>query len=373
MFSARKLHAILCLMSLHLERILVHLFYYMEHGMSLKLRDGVYHWRKQVNGHKFSQSTKTADFKMAQHIASLLEADAVRSIVLMGTKPVLLHSVIKAFLDSKAGTPGAANAEVHLRHFLALPNIKMNELTLDQVNGVIAKRRASGTSHNTLCCCTGYWNALVAFATKQKWTTAVRLPPMNPTKTRIRAITVEEERALFAAIDPAAKYPGKCAINDKAKQDNTDLLIALFALGCRLTEATKMTWSQVNLESRQVLVIRVKGGIDGTLVMTDRLYEMLKRRKATATDQWVFPTKCVSANDYAWFSEAVERAGISQAGGRTTLHTIRHSCATRWLSKLNLIEVQQMLGHKNIASTMIYAHIEVSTVAKRAAEILNAL
>lgn len=61
--------------------------------MALTERKGIWHWRKVVQGHRFAKSTKTGDKKLAEQIAALWEADAIKEVVLKGTKPVLLHSV----------------------------------------------------------------------------------------------------------------------------------------------------------------------------------------------------------------------------------------------------------------------------------------
>lgn len=148
--------------------------------MALKLINGVYHWRKMVDGHSFSKSTKTADKKVAEQMAVMWEADALKTVLIQGTKPVNLHAVIKAFTDARVNTPSHRNSIQHLRHFRdGLPNIRMSELTQAQIAEVVAKRRAGGISHNTAVVMVSYWNAAVKFAEDQKWTTAPRLPKLK--------------------------------------------------------------------------------------------------------------------------------------------------------------------------------------------------
>lgn len=257
--------------------------------MALEERKGIWYCRKTINGVPFGKSTKTGDKREAERIAAIWEAEAVREIVLQGTKPVTLHSVIKALLDVRAGTGSHANAEVHLRHFLKLPNIKMSEVTLQQLQGVINKRREAGVAHNTLAVTVSYWNALCKFAEERKWTTAIKLPRIQSVKTKLRFLSAAEEAVLFAAIDPNAQYKGKTARSDKARQDNSDLLLMLIHTGCRYREVARMQWSQVDLQTHRLTVYRVKGGVDNTLVVSDKLHAMLTRRASTATDEWVFP------------------------------------------------------------------------------------
>ena len=52
---------------------------------------------------------------------------------------------------------------------------------------------------------------------------------------------------------------------------------------------------------------------------------------------------------------ATQKAGIAK---HVTVHTLRHSFATHLLMNgVNIREIQGLLGHKNVDTTMIYTHV----------------
>lgn len=67
---------------------------------------------------------------------------------------------------------------------------------------------------------------------------------------------------------------------------------------------------------------------------------------------------------------AVKRAGIAK---HVTVHTLRHCFATHLLMNgVNIREVQDLLGHKNVETTMIYTHVirDMSNAPKSPLDIL---
>ena len=69
-------------------------------------------------------------------------------------------------------------------------------------------------------------------------------------------------------------------------------------------------------------------------------------------------------------SEAVKKAGIVK---HATVHTLRHSFATHFLlNGVNIREVQELLGHSHVETTMIYTHVirNMSNIPKSPLDIL---
>jgi len=67
---------------------------------------------------------------------------------------------------------------------------------------------------------------------------------------------------------------------------------------------------------------------------------------------------------------AIQKAGIPKSA---SVHTLRHSFATHLLaSGVNIREVQELLGHKNVETTMIYTRI-IRNLSKAPQSPLDAL
>lgn len=184
----------------------------------------------------------------------------------------------------------------------------------------------------------------------------------------------------------------------------TEYLIGqlLYGSGLRITEAVRLRVQSIDFEQGQILVRDGKGAQDRITMLPKVLMQPLKEHFLRVKDlhqidlrkgfghvflpnalahkypnadqewiwQYIFPSNRISES---WGDGIMRRHHISpstvqkavrdasksaQIGKHVTPHTFRHSFATHLLEAgYDIRTVQELLGHKNVQTTMIYTHV----------------
>ncbi len=177
---------------------------------------------------------------------------------------------------------------------------------------------------------------------------------------QIKFLTKTHLEALLAGPDTST---------DEGLRDRA-ILELFFSTGLRVSELTKLDREKVNLDSREFGIIG-KGGRARVVFISTRSSEMLSRYLTTRHDGWspLFirysgaKDETESGNKMRLTPRSVERMVAkyvkkARLPVNATPHTLRHSFATDLLMNgADLRSVQEMLGHKNVATTQIYTHV----------------
>ena len=341
-------------------------------------RNGVWHMRFVLRGVAVAETTSTSNRREAELMVARRKTEILNQTMLGKLKTIKLHDAIDQFVASRAHLPSNGSRKFNLALFKTLPNIQLDKVTRSDTQSVIDDRFADKTKASTVATTVTYFNAMVNHFERLDYLVCKKLDRITGFKGRIRWLTDDEEVALFKALDPNRDYvQGDSPTKRMQRLNNYELAIALRHTGARLNEIETMQWNQVDFKRNEVHIKRGKGSNDSTIVMSDVLRDMFIRRRSSETSDYVFPTKVKGAGTdkggNAWITRAVKAADINTKNGSVSLHTLRHTAAVKWhQGGMSLLELKDMLGHKDIESTMVYAHLVPGNAAKKAADILNA-
>lgn len=180
-----------------------------------------------------------------------------------------------------------------------------------------------------------------------------------------------ESRSLkFLDRDQLDRLLGSPEISTPQGLRDKALLEMLFSTGLRVSELIKLNRDQINFERREFGVIG-KGQRQRVVFLSDRACEWLKKYLETRQDDYRPLFIRYQGNlDGTQGGEkmrlsvrTVQRAldkyvTKAKIPVKATPHVLRHSFATDLLiNGADLRSVQELLGHKNIATTQIYTHI----------------
>ena len=156
---------------------------------------------------------------------------------------------------------------------------------------------------------------------------------------------------------------------EEGVRDRT-ILELLFSTGLRVSELVKLNHEQINIDRREFGVIG-KGGRARVVFISDRAADWIARYLNMRTD--VFKPLFIRYSGAIEEEDKGERMRLTVRSVErivkkythmaklpvdATVHTLRHSFATDLLTNgADLRSVQEMLGHKNIATTQIYTHV----------------
>jgi site-specific recombinase XerD len=137
------------------------------------------------------------------------------------------------------------------------------------------------------------------------------------------------------------------------------LLMLIYRHGLRVSEAVDLRWTDFDLDAkrdRPFRVRRVKGSKESTHTIDKQTANALRRLQAEADGPYVFMSEQGKPLSVDAVQLIVKRAGeLAGLGFQVHPHMLRHACG------FNLAEqgtdtrlIQDFLGHKNIANTVIY-------------------
>ena len=161
----------------------------------------------------------------------------------------------------------------------------------------------------------------------------------------------------------------------------------LFQTACRFDELIQLKWGDCQAVGKEIVALRIKGkgGVFHDVPVPARLsaalsewrdvQEEFKRRRimapggiAFAGSQFVFAGYSAAPFSNRASNLRLRAASRAIGVGEITAHRLRHSAATILLNHVgkDLREIQELLRHKNIRTTVRYTHVDYEQIRQTA-------
>lgn len=251
-------------------------------------------------------------------------------------------------------------------HLNSLKNLKaffkgkaLNEITSEQIAAYVAERKAklsAASVNRELSCLVCLFNRAEEWGFIEK--SPVRTKKLREPKAKDRILSDAEVDRLLASASPSLR----------------PVLIILLGTAMRKSECLGLRWSNIDFRRGFIFIGAEdsKSGRSREIPMSLPIFETLSSLREISKSEFVFfnpETKTNVRNVKRSFSSACKKAAIKNV----TLHTLRHTAATRMIEGgIDLVSVSKILGHASIQMTMRYAHPSPASL-KLAVEKLGAI
>lgn len=210
---------------------------------------------------------------------------------------------------------------------------------------------------------------VIAIRSWFKWLIKNDIEVLHPEK--IDLPKGESTSMQFVSVDEMERLLGQPKISTESGLRDRAMLEVLFSTGLRVSELVSLDRDKINLDRREFSVTG-KGRKVRVVFLSERAALWLEQYLNSRKDHWqpVFirysgklPEITDDGESMRLTSRSVQRivkkyVKLARLVVDLTPHGIRHSFATDLLSNgAGLREVQELLGHKNVATTQIYTHV----------------
>ena len=143
-----------------------------------------------------------------------------------------------------------------------------------------------------------------------------------------------------------------------------DMVKLAYLTGLRRGELFNLQACHVNLRTGETKIVDPKGKRDTYIFMPPSALEIIRERSTDDPQAYIFPTEKGTKMKYLskTFKRVLKELGINEgvtdSRFKRGFHSIRHTFATEVLASgdVTIVDLQHMLGHKNVTTTQRYTH-----------------
>lgn len=162
-------------------------------------------------------------------------------------------------------------------------------------------------------------------------------------------------------------------VSNEKRDDLKRIYLLAYYTGMRRAEIINLTWDSVDLERRLIKVSNSNGFVTKSkkerivpicIPLLNILHALLGLKSEKAI--YVFETaRGVKYHDETMAKNFKKAVRASNLNSKTHFHTIRHSFASELIQNgVSINVVKELLGHADIATTMIYSHLKTENLVE---------
>ena len=321
-----------------------------------------YHYCFRINAKQSKGSTRAHDLQTAKKVLEEKRREAILGKTRQPNAAPTFSALVEEWLTTHSRTASAR----HLQSVELISRIWLVPLIgkhpIDEVNqGMILDARArmleAGRSVATA-------NHLLRVV-KLLWNHAVAMGFINTVPFKVKPLRIQRKPRPTV---PASRVPEFLAAID-ARTSSPQVAVMLkvmLGMGMRESEALGMRWEWFDVDRRTYTVGKAKGKEARVIPIPSWLWDALHAMPKTISE-WVFHSVNGNLHHPHFCKKVLQRVSHELNLGNITQHRLRATFASLHAEAgTPITEIQGMLGHKDITTTMIY--IETSLDTKRKAQ-----
>ena len=262
--------------------------------------------------------------------------------------PTLSEATNLVYKRRYNGEDSATNFLIAMKYNIkAIGNLQVNKITKQHIKKLMDyhrfTRKNSKQVTNTKV---GYLKTVLDEMVEDGFIKDVSFPRrLKEKKQKVHYLTADMERELLSWLNCMQR-------NREAK----DIIECLIDLGCRVNELLNLEKRFVDFDNNQINFNDRKNDNAVAVPMTNRVKSILRRYYREVKDFDKLFSLNYSELNAIWQKA---RTDLGYADKKFyTLHLCRHTCASRLVQRgVPILLVKDWLGHEDIKTTMIYAHL----------------
>lgn len=334
--------------------------------MSLRNRNGMWHWRFEVDGHEYSGATDLAATERNRIAAVRIEQQAYQMV--RSGQAHQLKTVVKPFIEAAQEYLRWADGEYRnkvntvrrirtsfsslLAHFGKIP---VGAITPGKIEEYKTWRRVDHkVKEVTLRHDLHALSLFFQYAMKHNWRpnnpVTADLVPSDADAVRMHVLDDEEEAAYIAAAR-------------QIHQDLHDLARLMLEQGCRPMELLSLPKPQVDLMRGYLQIGEGKSKAARRRLRLTPESKLILAPRLSTEGPWIFPAERPKRHRPATSVANWHEAARKLSGVRCVLYDLRHTFGTRAAAAgMALPTLKTLMGHSSITTTMRYIHPSQSDI-----------